>query len=62
MIEEYELNILLNPSNLFDSVEEVTAFLQVDADRDSLLAFLKVCEAEELYEYCELIIDKINEI
>lgn len=62
MIEEYELELLLNPSNLFENISEVTSFLELSDDLKELQAFKEVCEKEELYEYCKLIQDKINNI
>lgn len=61
-MEEYEYNILINPSNLFDSVEEITSFISLSDNIDELEAFNKACLDEELYEYCQVINTKINEL
>ena len=60
MIEEYEIEILLNPSNLFDTKEEVTAFISLSDNIDELEAFKEKCLEEELYQYCRLIQNKID--
>lgn len=62
MPEEYEYNILINPSNLFDSVEEVLDFISLSDNIEELEAFNNACLDEELYEYCQLINTRINEL
>ena len=61
MIEEYEYKIAISPSNIFKTTGEVKTFLTIKSTKEDLKCFLKVCEEEELYEYCMLINDKINE-
>jgi hypothetical protein len=53
--------MLISPSNLFTSPEEVIKFINVPSTKQDLKCFLNVCEEEELYEYCLLINNKINE-
>jgi hypothetical protein len=60
MIEEYEFQILINPSNLFTDTKEVLDFLELSDNIDELQAFKEKCLEEELYEYCKLIQDKID--
>jgi len=60
MFEEYRIKQLLSPSNLFKSINEVREFLEISATVKDLQCFLNVCE-EELYEYCSIITNKINE-
>ena len=62
MIEDYEFNILINPSNLFDSVEEVLDFISLSDNIEELEAFLLECQKEELYYYCQVINTRINEL
>lgn len=61
MFEEYKIKQLLSPSNLFKSIEEVKDFLEISATVKDLQCFLDVCIDEELYEYCSIINNKINE-
>jgi len=51
---------MISPSNLFSSKEEVMDFLKIESTIKDLESFLKVCEEEELYEYCSLIKNKIK--
>lgn len=59
--EDTSYKSLISPSNLFSSKEEVIDFLNIESTIEDLEEFLKACEEEELYEYCSLIRDKINE-
>jgi len=61
ILEDSSYRNLISPSNLFSSKEEVIVFLNIESTVEDLDAFLKACEDEELYEYCSLIRDKINE-
>lgn len=61
MFEEYKIKQLLSLSNLFKSINEVGEFLEISATVKDLQCFLNVCEEEELYEYCSIINNKINE-
>lgn len=61
MFEEYRIKQLLSPSNLFKSLKEVKEFLEISATVKDLQCFLEVCLEEELYEYCSIINNKINE-
>lgn len=61
-MEEYEYNNLINPSNLFDSVEEITSFISLSDNIDELEAFKQACLGEELYEYCQVIQHKIDNL
>lgn len=47
-----KLEELISPTDLFESEEEFTDFLEVESTVEDLECFLKVCEEEELYEYC----------
>lgn len=63
-MEEYEFQILINPSNLFTSVEEITSFISLTDNIIELGAFLNELIKEELYEYCQIVqakIDYLNE-
>ena len=60
-MEEYQIMNILSPSNLFNGLEEVRDFLEISATMKDLECFLDVCLEEELYEYCQLINNKINE-
>ena len=60
-METYQYNMLISPSNLFTSNEELMQFIEIPATKQDLYSFLDVCEKEELYEYCLLINNKINE-
>lgn len=62
MIEEYEYNNLINPSNLFNNIEEVRDFISLSDNIEELEAFNNACLNEELYEYCQVINTKINEL
>lgn len=61
MIAEWKVNQLIAPSNLFKNKKEVETFLSIPSSIDDLKWFLSVCEQEELYEYCELIKQKLDE-
>lgn len=64
MIEEYEYNNLINPSNLFgvNNIKEVLEFISLSDNIEELKAFNTACLNEELYEYCQVINTKINEL
>lgn len=53
-------NRLMNPKYLFKSVREVEQFIDKSDNINDLSAFLRACEAEELYEYCIVINRKIK--
>ena len=55
------LDKALAPSNLFRNEEEIRLFIE-GSTIPELIAFLKECENEELYEYCAIIRDKINSL
>jgi len=59
--EEWRIKQLISPSHLFKNIEEAKEFLEISATVRDLECFLEVCEEEELYEYCSIINDKINE-
>ena len=61
MFEEYRIKQLLSPSNLFNSLEEVKEFLEISSTVKDKQCFLEACIEEELYEYCSIINNKINE-
>ena len=50
-----ELEELIFPSELFESEKEFIDFLEIESTVEGLECFLKVCEEEELYEYCSKI-------
>lgn len=52
---------LINPSILFKNIEEFKVFLEIDPTKENLEATLKICEQEELYEYCKLVKQKLND-
>ena len=53
-------DLLINPLNLFNNLEEVSEFVEIESTLEDLYCFLKVCEENECYEYCEKILEKIN--
>ena len=61
LIEEWKYQQIISPTNLFKNKREVIEFLNIPATIDDLKAFLKQCEEEELYGYCQLIKNKIDE-
>jgi hypothetical protein len=67
MIEDYIYNELIHPRNLFKSVEDLKEFIKIyDEDLlseywDGLSVMLKLCEDDELYEYCAIIKKKLDE-
>lgn len=61
ILEDVAYRNIISPSNLFSSKEEVLDFLKIESTIEDLESFLKVCEEEELYEYCLLIKNKIHE-
>lgn len=50
-----KLEELISSTDLFESEEEFTDFLEVESTVEDLECFLKVYEEEELYEYCSKI-------
>lgn len=68
-LEWYELENITNPSTLFESIEELTKFINIYNEEDSLEDRIKQleimlgkCERQELYEYCQIIVNKINNL
>lgn len=61
MIAEWKVNQLIAPSNHLKNKKEVETFLSIPLSIDDLKWCLSVCEQEELYEYCELIKQKLDE-
>jgi hypothetical protein len=61
ILENIAYRNLISPSNLFSSEKEVMDFLNIESTVEDLKAFLLACEQEELYEYCLLIKNKLNE-
>lgn len=53
---------LIDPRNLFSSLQEVREFCDVAEAVEDLQAFLTVCEELELYEYCSIIRQKIEKL
>lgn len=60
MIENYEYQQIINPSNLFNNIDEVRDFISFTDNIVELEAFLEECKKEELYEYCIVIKNKID--
>lgn len=58
--EPYEYNELIRPINLFKSTEELVKFLEIPAEKQALINMLQLCEADELFEWCNLIKNKID--
>ena len=52
---------MISPGNLLKTQQEFNSFLNVPASKEDLQCFLKVCEEQELYEWCTDINNKINE-
>ena len=52
---------MISPGNLLKTQQEFNTFLNVPASEEDLKCFLKVCEEQELYEWCIDINNKINE-
>lgn len=61
LIEEYKYLQMISPTKLFKNRKEVVEFLNIPSSIQDLEAFLKQCEEEELYGYCSLIKNKIDE-
>lgn len=61
VLEEYKYLQIISPTKLFKNKKEVAEFLQIPSTIQDLEAFLKQCEEEELYGYCRLIKNKIDE-
>lgn len=61
VLEEYKYLQIISPTNLFKNKREVIEFLNIPCSIQDLEAFLKQCEEEELYGYCILIKNKIDE-
>jgi hypothetical protein len=59
-MNEEEYNDLISPKKLFESDKELDDFLEIDASIDDLESFLKICEKDEMYEYCSKIQKKIK--
>ena len=57
----YNYYDLISPSLLFKNDKEVKNFLEEECTVEDLQCFLQACEKEELYEYCSIIVKKINE-
>lgn len=57
--EDWQLDEILSPANLFSSIDDVEAFIEMGTV-DDLKSMLKVCDEEELFEYSALIRDKIK--
>lgn len=53
---------IINPYNLLQTEEEFSKFLNVPATKEELISFLRICEENDLYEWCIDINNKINEI
>lgn len=51
---------IVNPSYLITKVEDFSAWLDLAENKKDLEETLKIFEAEELYEHCALIRDKIE--
>ena len=51
---------LIDPKNLFHSLDEVKTFCALAEAKEHLVAFLAYCEEGELYEYCAIIRDAIK--
>jgi hypothetical protein len=58
---EFEYLQAVSPTTLFKNKKEVKEFLDEPGTIEDLKCFLRCCEEEELFEYCCLIRDKINE-
>lgn len=57
---EEQYKELINPKNLFKNLEEVKLFIK-DSKREDLIWFLRACEKNELYEFCNYLNSIINE-
>ena len=55
------INELISPSKLFKNLKEVNDFINIPCKKIDLECFLKICEEEELYEYCIIIKEKIKQ-
>lgn len=50
----------INPINLFKTEKEFNDFINIPTIKEELKAFLKVCEDNDLYEWCIDINNKIR--
>lgn len=57
-----EYDDIISPSNLLKNQQDFNKFLNEPATEEDLKAFLKVCEEQELYEWCIDIKQKINSL
>jgi hypothetical protein len=57
-----EYKTLIFPPNLFYDIYEFKQFVQIKEDgwREGLLNLLKICEYDELYEYCAIIKEELD--
>lgn len=58
-MENYEIELLLNPANLFSDINQVRDFVGLSNNLAELQAFFEKCEEEELFEYCAVIQNRI---
>lgn len=57
-----EYDDIISPSNLLKNQQDFNKFLNEPATKEDLKSFLKVCEEQELYEWCIDIKQKINSL
>lgn len=65
-LDEYEYLRFINPSNLFIDETDFKRFIEIragltdDEYREALEYLLGWCEREELFEYCQIIKNKLQ--
>lgn len=65
-LDEYEYLRFINPANLFVDENDFKKFIEIrdgldDGEyRDALEYLMGWCEREELYEYCQIIKNKLK--
>ena len=64
-MQDYEIERLMRPCNLFKSEQEVNDFIQVVgtdvmAYKLGLEEMLRLCEEDELFEWCSIIKKKLD--
>ena len=59
-LEQMYLNAI-NPKNMFKNLDEVKEFIKGYDNKEDLIWFLRACEENECYEFCNYLNSVINE-
>ena len=57
---EQRYNEIINPKNLFKNLDEVKLFIK-DSNKEDLIWFLRDCEQNECYDFCQYLKEVIDE-